>query len=40
VGVDLPFVNLTLVRGTTMLEVNAPPVHYLVLETIFGGSYR
>ena len=30
-GRDLPLVTLTLVRGTTALEVNAPPVHYLEL---------
>lgn len=34
-GVDLPFVTLRLVRGTTALEVNAPPDHYLALEIMF-----
>lgn len=33
-GVDLPFVTLKLVRGTTALEVNAPPDHYSTLEYI------
>lgn len=34
-GEDLPFVTLRLVRGTTALEVNAPPDHYSALEIMF-----
>lgn len=33
-GVDLPFVTLKLVRGTTAFEVNAPPDHYSALDYV------
>lgn len=41
-GIDLPFVTLKLVRGTTALEVNAPPDHYSVLGIMFRfiGMYK
>lgn len=37
-GVDLPFVTLRLVRGTTALEVNAPPDHYSFSIRVCSGS--
>lgn len=32
----LPLVTVTLLRGTTALEVNAPPVHCLLLEDLIA----
>lgn len=34
---QLPFVTLKLARGTTALEVNAPPDHYLVLDVMVNA---